>query len=249
MILLTGAAGFIGYHTALSLLERGEQVIGIDNVNDYYDIALKQARLSQLEEKQGFQFHQINIADKEAVHDLMAQHPEIDSIIHLAAQAGVRHSLIDPYAYEQSNLAGQLVMLEAARHCKNLKHFVYASSSSVYGGNEKQPFSIDDPIEKPVSLFARATLFWITSPPVPLAPIPNRLFAVKKLLSIFTSSALRINIPTAEDPRTVNPAMRTPSEPTPIALTVAPFLRDFSASMMVLAAPEPISKTSAGILG
>lgn len=154
MILLTGAAGFIGFHTANALLDRGEEVIGIDNLNDYYDPALKQARLEQLQAREGFTFRPIDIADARALESLMAAYKGIDRIIHLAAQAGVRYSLKAPYDYSASNLTGQLVMLEAARHCEGLKHFVYASSSSVYGGNSKQPFSVKDPVNEPLSLYA-----------------------------------------------------------------------------------------------
>jgi len=153
-IFLTGAAGFIGYHSAAALLARGLQVIGIDNLNSYYDVALKKARLTQLEAQEGFRFYHADIADQQAINEIMAQHSGISHIIHLAAQAGVRHSLSHPHDYERSNLAGQLVMLEAARACKNLAHFVYASSSSVYGGNRKQPFAVGDPVDQPLSLYA-----------------------------------------------------------------------------------------------
>lgn len=154
MILLTGAAGFIGFHTAQALLARGEAVIGVDNLNDYYDPALKTARLKQLEVHKNFAFHKADIADAPAMESIMRGHGRITQIIHLAAQAGVRYSLENPHVYARSNLDGQLVMLETARHCKNLEHFVYASSSSVYGGNTKQPFSVDDPVNAPVSLYA-----------------------------------------------------------------------------------------------
>lgn len=159
MILITGAAGFIGFHTAKALLERGDSVIGVDNLNDYYGVELKDARLDILGQYENFTFYKADIADREAIQGIMTAHPQIDRIINLAAQAGVRYSLQNPYAYEQSNLLGQLVMLEAARHCKGpdgegLKHFVYASSSSVYGGNTKQPFSVDDEVNQPVSLYA-----------------------------------------------------------------------------------------------
>lgn len=155
MILLTGTAGFIGYHTAQALLARGEEVVGIDNLNDYYDVGLKHGRLKQFEGRNGFTFYEGDIANKEKLEEILQLHPDIDRIIHLAAQAGVRYSLENPYAYEQSNLAGHLVMLEMARNLGGrLKHFVYASSSSVYGANTKQPFSIDDPVEQPVSLYA-----------------------------------------------------------------------------------------------
>jgi UDP-glucuronate 4-epimerase len=153
MILLTGAAGFIGFHTAQALLARGERVLGLDSLNDYYDPALKKARLAQLEAQENFRFIHADIADRAAVGRAMKEHG-ITAIIHLAAQAGVRHSLEHPYAYGASNLDGQLVMLEAARHCAGLRHFVYASSSSVYGGNEKQPFSTADRVETPLSLYA-----------------------------------------------------------------------------------------------
>ena len=153
-ILLTGAAGFIGYHTALRLLDRGEEVIGIDNLNDYYDPRLKEARLAQLRKRNNFSFHRADIADRAAMGAIAAAAPDVDQIIHLAAQAGVRYSLINPQAYIDSNVTGQLVMLELARKLNRLRHFVYASSSSVYGANTKLPFSADDPVDKPVSLYA-----------------------------------------------------------------------------------------------
>jgi UDP-glucuronate 4-epimerase len=158
MIFITGVAGFIGFHTAKALLARGQAVVGIDNLNDYYDPALKATRLAQLQNHKDFVFYERDIADKEAVFDILNAHPQIDQIIHLAAQAGVRHSLTNPFDYEHSNLMGHLVMLEAARHCHGskggLKHFIYASSSSVYGANEKRPFATDDPVNAPVSLYA-----------------------------------------------------------------------------------------------
>src|SRR5476651_1378668 len=153
-ILVTGAAGFIGSHVAQALLARGEQVLGIDNLNNYYDVGLKEARLARLADKAGFSFHKQDISDRDGVLAMADRHPDISGIIHLAAQAGVRHSLTDPYTYVTSNVMGQVVMLELARKLKGLKHFVYASSSSVYGGNTKLPFSIDDPVEKPNSLYA-----------------------------------------------------------------------------------------------
>ncbi|MBV8168505.1 MAG: GDP-mannose 4,6-dehydratase [Alphaproteobacteria bacterium] len=152
-ILLTGAAGFIGYHTAQTLLARGETVVGVDNVNAYYDVRLKEARLAELTSRPGFSFHKADIGDRPAIEAIVARHPGISRIIHLAAQAGVRHSLVDPYAYVQSNLMGQVVLLEAARHLKQLDHFVYASSSSVYGDNKKLPFAIDDVTDTPLSLY------------------------------------------------------------------------------------------------
>jgi len=153
MILVTGAAGFIGAAVARALLARGDRVIGIDNLNAYYDVTLKEARLARLGQD-GFTFRRIDIADRDAMLALAADFPDIDGIIHLAAQAGVRHSLTDPYTYVTSNVMGQVVMLEVARRLKGLKHFVYASSSSVYGGNTKLPFSVDDPVEQPNSLYA-----------------------------------------------------------------------------------------------
>src|SRR5262245_550372 len=153
-ILLTGAAGFIGFHVAAALLARSEQVIGVDSVNDYYDPALKESRLEQLQGKPGFTFERLSIADRAAVDQLIGRHPQIDRVVHLAAQAGVRYSLVNPQAYVDSNVTGQLVMLEACRRLKQLKHFVYASSSSVYGGNTKLPFAVTDRVDQPISLYA-----------------------------------------------------------------------------------------------
>jgi UDP-glucuronate 4-epimerase len=153
-ILVTGAAGFIGYHVAEALLVRGEQVVGVDNLNDYYDTRLKQARLDRLLPYSGFAFHHLDVSDRHAVSDLIRMNNEIDRIIHLAAQAGVRHSLVDPYAYVQSNVMGHLVMLEAARRIEGLQHLVYASSSSVYGANQVLPFAETDRVDAPVSLYA-----------------------------------------------------------------------------------------------
>jgi UDP-glucuronate 4-epimerase len=153
-LLITGCAGFIGYHLAARMLAAGEQVIGIDNLNDYYDVALKRARLARLEQNQGFRFHPIDISDGEALDALVDGHLEIDSIAHLAAQAGVRYSLSKPLAYVDSNLRGQVIVLEAARKLRNLRNLIYASSSSVYGANRKQPYSVDDRVDHPVSLYA-----------------------------------------------------------------------------------------------
>lgn len=153
-VLLTGAAGFIGYHVAEALLARGDGVIGLDNLNSYYDIKLKQDRLAQLKARQGFSFVAADISDRPAIEALVRQNPGITHVVHLAAQAGVRHSLVDPYAYVTSNVMGQVVMLEAARALGRLEHFVYASSSSVYGGNTKLPFSVGDETERPNSLYA-----------------------------------------------------------------------------------------------
>jgi UDP-glucuronate 4-epimerase len=153
-ILLTGAAGFIGFHVAAALLERGERVIGVDNLNAYYDVKLKAARLAQLEDKQGFAFNRLDISDRDGISALFARHPEISIVVHLAAQAGVRHSLSDPFAYITSNVMGHTVVLEAARNLPSLRHFVYASSSSVYGSNERLPFSVGDRVDCPNSLYA-----------------------------------------------------------------------------------------------
>jgi UDP-glucuronate 4-epimerase len=153
-ILLTGAAGFIGSHVAEALLARGEQVIGVDSLNDYYDPRLKQARLDRLLPHPGFVFHLLDVSDRDAVGELIRNNREIENIIHLAAQAGVRHSLVDPYAYVQANVMGHLVILEAARRLDRLRHLVYASSSSVYGANQALPFAETDRVDAPVSLYA-----------------------------------------------------------------------------------------------
>ncbi len=153
-ILLTGAAGFIGFHVAAALLRRGERVLGIDNLNDYYDVRLKEARLAELGHFPGFDFARLDIADREAVFALVDADRDLDGIIHLAAQAGVRYSLENPYAYIDANVMGTLVMLEAARRIDRLTGIVYASSSSVYGANRKQPFSVDNAVDQPVSLYA-----------------------------------------------------------------------------------------------
>lgn len=151
-VLVTGAAGFIGMHTALRLLERGDVVVGIDNLNDYYEVSLKEARLAQLEGKPGFSFIKMDIADRPAIAQLFADE-KFDKVIHLAAQAGVRYSIINPHAYADSNLVGFVNILEGCRH-NAVQHLVYASSSSVYGGNAKMPFSEHDSVDHPVSLYA-----------------------------------------------------------------------------------------------
>jgi UDP-glucuronate 4-epimerase len=154
-VLVTGAAGFIGHATAHRLLERGERVIGIDIVNDYYDPALKEARLATFEGLDAFRFHRMDIADAEGVARIVRDHG-VRRIVHLAAQAGVRYSLENPFAYERSNLAGHLSLLEASRHAEGFEHLVYASSSSVYGDRPMggSGFSEDEPATAPVSLYA-----------------------------------------------------------------------------------------------
>ena len=152
-ILVTGAAGFIGSYVAHALLDRGEEVLGIDNINDYYAVDLKQARLERLGDRAGFSFKKVDIADLEALKQSVIGH-KITKVVHLAAQAGVRYSIENPMAYAQSNLVGHLAILELCRHTDNLEHLVYASSSSVYGLNEKMPFSEEDRVDKPVSLYA-----------------------------------------------------------------------------------------------
>ncbi|TCM39851.1 SDR family NAD(P)-dependent oxidoreductase [Novosphingobium aerophilum] len=154
-ILVTGAAGFIGHATAHRLLERGEQVIGLDVMNDYYDPALKEARLASFEGMAGFEFHRIDVADAAAVAALVRGRG-VRRVVHLAAQAGVRYSIENPFAYQHSNLAGHLSVLEACRHAPGFEHLVYASSSSVYGDRPLAGagFSEDDPAVAPVSLYA-----------------------------------------------------------------------------------------------
>ena len=155
-VLVTGAAGFIGHQTCQKLLARGEDVVGIDNMSDYYDVRLKEARLATLADESKFQFRKLDISDPKTAEILLADY-EIDRIVHLAAQAGVRYSLVNPYAYIASNVMGHTVMSELARALQErgrMKHFVYASSSSVYGGNEKLPFSVEDRADHPVSLYA-----------------------------------------------------------------------------------------------
>lgn len=151
-ILLTGAAGFIGMHVAQLLLQRGDEVIGIDNLNDYYDPSLKHARLAQLTPHSNFKFIHGDIADRKTVEDLFVREKP-SRVVNLAAQAGVRYSLKNPHAYIQTNLVGFGNLLEGCRH-NGVEHFVYASSSSVYGANTKIPFSVHDNVDHPVSLYA-----------------------------------------------------------------------------------------------
>lgn len=153
-ILVTGCAGFVGYHVAQALLARGDTVVGADNLNDYYDVRLKQARLELLSAESGFVFRHADISERSVVGELLAGHQDIAAIVHLAAQAGVRHSMVDPYAYVQSNVMGHLVVLEAARRLPALRHLVYASTSSVYGANTDLPFRETDRTDTPVSLYA-----------------------------------------------------------------------------------------------
>ena len=151
-ILVTGSAGFIGMQTAARLLERGDTVVGIDNLNDYYSVQLKQDRLARLTGRPGFQFKKLSLEDRDGMAKLFKSH-KFDSVIHLAAQAGVRYSITHPHAYVDANLVGFMNILECCRH-QQIGHLTYASSSSVYGANRKIPFSVDDRVDHPVSLYA-----------------------------------------------------------------------------------------------
>ena len=151
-VLVTGAAGFIGFHVARKLLARGDQVVGLDNLNDYYDVNLKLARLAQIENLPGFTFAKMDLQDRPAMDALFDEHP-FDAVINLAAQAGVRYSLENPQAYIDSNVVGFTNILECCRHHQT-GHLVYASSSSVYGMNSAMPFSIHDNVDHPISLYA-----------------------------------------------------------------------------------------------
>ena len=151
-VLLTGAAGFIGMHVALRLLERGDEVVGLDNLNDYYDVRLKEARLARLTPAAGFRFVRMAVEDRDGMAKLF-EAERFDRVVHLAAQAGVRYSLQNPNAYIDANIVGFMNVLEGCRHSA-VKHLVYASSSSVYGGNTKMPFSEADSVDHPVSLYA-----------------------------------------------------------------------------------------------
>ncbi len=153
-LLVTGAAGFIGYHLTEALLAEGCDVLGVDSLNSYYDPALKAARLKRLEGRNRFRFQRIDLSEPEAVAALAADNQDITEVIHLAAQAGVRYSLEAPFSYVDANVTGQLSILEAGRLWPRLKHLVYASSSSVYGANSKVPFSVGDRVDDPVSLYA-----------------------------------------------------------------------------------------------
>ncbi|HJV65058.1 MAG TPA: NAD-dependent epimerase [Geomonas sp.] len=151
-VLVTGAAGFIGFHLSKRLLEAGCSVLGLDNLNDYYDVNLKLARLEQLKDLAGFRFVKMNLADREGMAGLFAAE-RFDTVVNLAAQAGVRYSLVNPYAYTESNLEGFINILEGCRH-HGVRHLVYASSSSVYGANTEMPFSVHHNVDHPVSLYA-----------------------------------------------------------------------------------------------
>jgi len=151
-ILVTGAAGFIGSFVSHGLLGRGDEVVGIDNLNDYYDVSLKEARLARLVDRKGFRFLKLDIADRQGMENLFSSE-KFDKVVNLAAQAGVRYSLENPHAYIDSNIVGFLNILEGCRH-HQVKHLVYASSSSVYGANETMPFSVHDNVDHPVSLYA-----------------------------------------------------------------------------------------------
>ncbi len=151
-VLVTGVAGFIGSFTARRLLDRGDEVIGIDNLNDYYDVELKHARLAPLQDDPGFAFEKVDVTDGEAMQKVFGERRP-NRVVHLAAQAGVRHSLVDPHAYMEANLTGFATVLEAARQAQ-IEHFVYASTSSVYGANTKSPFSEHDGAAHPLSLYA-----------------------------------------------------------------------------------------------
>jgi UDP-glucuronate 4-epimerase len=152
VILLTGAAGFIGFHLGRRLLEEGQRVVGLDVVNDYYDVQLKLDRLSQLEAQPNFEFHKLDLADREGMAELF-QRIRPETVVHLAAQAGVRYSIENPHAYIDSNIVGSLNVLEGCRHT-GVAHLVFASSSSVYGANTKMPFSVGDSVDHPISLYA-----------------------------------------------------------------------------------------------
>lgn len=151
-ILVTGAAGFIGYHLSMRFIDRGNNVVGLDNLNDYYDVNLKLDRLKQLEEREHFRFVRMDLEERDAIAKLFSDE-HFDVVVNLAAQAGVRYSLENPYAYIESNIVGFINILEGCRH-NNVKHLVYASSSSVYGANTMMPFSVHHNVDHPVSLYA-----------------------------------------------------------------------------------------------
>jgi UDP-glucuronate 4-epimerase len=151
-ILVTGAAGFIGFHLCKELIKQGYAVVGLDNINDYYDTNLKISRLKQIEDFHNFKFVKLNIAERESLSEIFSGE-QFDVVVHLAAQPGVRYSLVNPYAYVESNISGFLNILEGCRH-HHIEHLVYASSSSIYGANTKMPFSVHQNVDHPVSLYA-----------------------------------------------------------------------------------------------
>ena len=153
-ILITGSAGFIGFHVAKRLLEQGHTVVGVDNLNSYYSVQLKKDRLKQLESFENFRFHCLDVADNKAMENMWQQEQPITHVVHLAAQAGVRYSLVDPYPYVHSNVTGFMVILEQCRYQPNFEHLVYASTSSVYGLNTTLPFKESHPVDHPISLYA-----------------------------------------------------------------------------------------------
>jgi UDP-glucuronate 4-epimerase len=152
-ILVTGVAGFIGFHVANALLRRGDSVVGVDKFDDYYDVALKEARLDALRKLDGLAFHRLDVAEPGALSALVERVPEIDRVIHLAAAAGVRHSQTDPRSYVTANIMGHVEILEACRRMPSLKHLVFASTSSVYGDGAKLPFAVGDPVDTPSSMY------------------------------------------------------------------------------------------------
>ncbi len=151
-VLVTGIAGFIGFHLGRKLLDQGWQVVGVDNLNDYYDVRLKMDRLQLLQGRPRFQFHRLDLADRSALAALFREHT-FDCVVNLAAQAGVRYSLVNPHAYIDSNIVGFLNILEGCRH-NGVRHLVFASSSSVYGANTQMPFSVHQNVDHPMSLYA-----------------------------------------------------------------------------------------------
>ncbi|MGH6890797.1 MAG: SDR family NAD(P)-dependent oxidoreductase [Dongiaceae bacterium] len=153
-VLVTGAAGFLGMHVALRLLKRGERVVGVDDLNEYYSQELKEARLAELEEHRAFAFHYLDIGDAASVAKVLAMHPDIDGVIHLAAQVGVGHSHERPQEFLHTNVSGMFILLEACRALPKLRHIVYGSSSAVYGGNRKVPFAESDLADNPRSIYA-----------------------------------------------------------------------------------------------
>jgi len=153
-VLVTGAAGFLGMHVALRLLQRGDSVVGIDDLNEYYSLELKETRLAELEEQRGFIFHYLDIGDAESVAKVISLHPDIDGVVHLAAQVGVGHSHERPQDFLHTNVSGMFILLEACRALPALRHIVYGSSSAVYGGNRKVPFSESDRADNPRSVYA-----------------------------------------------------------------------------------------------